>query len=77
MGWAAADMMVQAIAKAGPAPTRDLVLAALGTFHEFDAHGVIAPCDPAGKKPATSFMVTTVSNGQWRREYPDAGFATS
>ena len=77
IGWAAADMMVQAIAKAGPAPTRDLVLAALGTFHDFDAHGVIAPCDPAGKKPATSFMVTTVSNGQWKREYPDAGFATS
>jgi ABC-type branched-subunit amino acid transport system substrate-binding protein len=77
LGWAAADMMAQAIAQAGPAPTRDLVLAALGTFHQFDAHGVLAPCDPAGKKPATSFMVTTVSNGQWKREYPDAGFATS
>ena len=77
MGWASADMMVQAITAAGPAPTRDAVLAALGTFHQFDAHGVIAPCDPAGKHPAGSFMVTTVAGGQWKREYPDAGFATS
>ena len=76
IGWAAADMMVQAIEMAGPAPTRDKVLAALQSFHAFDAHGVIAPCDPAGKRPPTSFMVATVTGGQWKREFPASGFTT-
>jgi ABC-type branched-subunit amino acid transport system substrate-binding protein len=75
MGWASADMMVQALELAGPSPTRDSVLAALGTFTAFDAHGFLAPCNPAGKVTASQFMVATVEGGEWRRVYPAAGFA--
>lgn len=70
MGWAAADMMVQALEAAGPAPTRDAALAFLQALHSFDAHGLIAACDPAGKRPSPTFMIVGVQNGQWVREYP-------
>jgi hypothetical protein len=70
MGWAAADMMVQALEAAGPAPTRDATLAFLQGLTSFDAHGIIAPCDPAGKHPSTQFMVVSVQDGRWVREYP-------
>ena len=44
-------------------------------LHEFDAHGIIAPSDPAGKHPASTFTVVNVQGGQWVREYPSsAGF---
>ena len=74
MGWASADMMVDALRAAGPAPTRDAVLAHLRTVTSFDAHGFLAPCNPAGKVTSPYFMVATVTNGKWRRVYPDAGF---
>jgi ABC-type branched-subunit amino acid transport system substrate-binding protein len=75
MSWAAADMMVQAIQAAGPAPTRDKVLAALGTLTAFDAHGFMAPRNPAGKKIGDQFLVVKVQGGKWVRQFPDAGFS--
>jgi ABC-type branched-subunit amino acid transport system substrate-binding protein len=75
MGWASADMLVSAIEAAGPAPTRDAVLANLRATTSFDAHGLLAPCNPAGKVTSPLFMVATVENGTWRRVYPSAGFA--
>ena len=75
MGWASADMMVQALEAAGPAPTRDAVMAWLRTLTNFDAHGLLAPCNPAGKVTSPLFMVATVEGGQWRRVYPATGFA--
>jgi hypothetical protein len=74
MGWASADLMVQAIEAAGPAPTRDAVLAHLRAATEFDAHGFLAPCDPANKVTSPYFMVATIEGGQWRRVYPATGF---
>jgi ABC-type branched-subunit amino acid transport system substrate-binding protein len=76
-GWAAADMMVQALQLAGGAPTRDAVIGALRTLNQFDAHGLIAPCDPAGKVPSSSFAILGVQGGQWVRVYPATGFASS
>lgn len=73
MGWTAADMMVQALEAAGAAPTRDAVLAFLRGLHRFDAHGFLAPNDPAGKKAAPDFLVVTVKDGKWVREYPATG----
>ena len=75
MAWAAADMMVQGIEAAGPAPTRDKVLAALGTLTTFDAHGFLAPRNPPGKKIGDKFLVTTVQGGKWVREFPESGFS--
>jgi ABC-type branched-subunit amino acid transport system substrate-binding protein len=74
MGWASADMMVEALRAAGPAPTREAVLAYLRQLTVFDAHGFLAPCNPAGKVTAPEFMVATVQGGQWTRSYPSVGF---
>ena len=74
LGWAGADMMVQALEAVGGAPTRDAVMAWLGNLTSFDAHGFLAPCNPAGKVTASQFLVTTVEGGQWRRVYPATGF---
>jgi ABC-type branched-subunit amino acid transport system substrate-binding protein len=76
MSWAAADMMVQAIQAAGPTPTRDAVMAALGTFTTFDAHGFLAPRNPAGKKIGDQFVVVTVKGGKWVRQFPESGFTS-
>ena len=75
MGWSAAKMCVDAIAAAGPAPTRDAVIEKLNALHEFTADDLLAPRDPAGKHSPTSFVMVTIEGGQWKRIYPDAGFA--
>jgi ABC-type branched-subunit amino acid transport system substrate-binding protein len=75
MGWASADMMVEALRAAGPAPTRAAVLRYLRGLTTFDAHGFLAPCNPAGKVTAPTFMVATVSGGKWKRVYPASGFS--
>jgi ABC-type branched-subunit amino acid transport system substrate-binding protein len=75
MGWGAAKMCVDAIAAAGPAPTRDAAIANLNGLHDFEADGLLAPRDPAGKHSPTSFVMVTIEGGQWKRVYPDAGFA--
>jgi ABC-type branched-subunit amino acid transport system substrate-binding protein len=74
IGWTGADMMVQALEAAGPAPTRDAAMAFLQGLHSFDAHGFLAANDPAGKRASPDFAVVTVSGGQWVREYPASGF---
>jgi ABC-type branched-subunit amino acid transport system substrate-binding protein len=74
MGWAAADMMAQAIAAAGPTPTRDKALAALQGMTSFDAHGMMAPRNPPGKQNSSTFMIAKVEGGQWKRVFPASGF---
>ena len=75
MGWSAAKMCVDAIAAAGPAPTRDAVMGSLTGLHDFEADGLLAPRDPAGKHSPTAFVMVTIEGGQWKRIYPDSGFA--
>jgi hypothetical protein len=67
-------MVVAALQAAGPAPTRAKVLAYLRGLTRFDAHGFLAPCNPAGKVTSPYFMVAQVVRGQWRRVYPASGF---
>ena len=69
-GWVAAAMFTDAILAAGPSPTRDSVLAQLRTFTSYDAHGLVAPINPAEKQGASCFMVVTVHDGAWERVYP-------
>jgi branched-chain amino acid transport system substrate-binding protein len=73
IGWTGADMMVQALEAAGPAPTRDAAMTFLRGLNAFDAHGFLATNDPAGKRASPDFAVVTVTNGQWVREYPAGG----
>ena len=49
--WASGRMIEKALRDAGPNVTRDKVLAALRTVTTFDANGLIAPVNPAGKQP--------------------------
>lgn len=75
-GWVAAAMFTDAIAQAGPSPTRDSVLGVLRTFTSYDAHGLVAAINPAEKRGAQCFMVVTVRGGRWERVHPQgSGFA--
>jgi ABC-type branched-subunit amino acid transport system substrate-binding protein len=76
MGWAAAKLCVDAIAAAGPAPTRDAAIAALNATTEYTAGGILAPRNPGGKKGTTQFVIVTIEGGVWKRVYPDSGFAS-
>jgi len=72
--WASGRMIEQALRDAGPAITRDKVLAALGTVTTFDANGLIAPVNPAGKKPTDCFVVIRIQGGKFVREHPASGY---
>ncbi|MEX2292647.1 MAG: ABC transporter substrate-binding protein [Acidimicrobiales bacterium] len=72
--WASGRMIEKALRDAGPAVTRDKVLAALGTVTKFDANGLIAPVNPAGKQPSDCFVVVRIQGGKFVREHPASGF---
>ncbi len=72
--WTSGRMLEKALHDAGPAVTRDKVLAALRTVTNFDANGIIAPVNPAGKKPSNCFVVIRVEGGKFVREHPATGF---
>lgn len=74
-GWVAAAMLADALVAAGPAPTRDAVLGALRALPSYDAGGLVAPFDPAGKQNSTCYLIVTVTNGRWERLHPASGFA--
>jgi len=76
MGWTAAKLCVDAIAAAGPAPTRDAVIAELNKVTSYTAGTILAPRDPAGKHSPTQFVIVTIEGGQWKRVYPSDGFAS-
>ncbi len=74
-GWASVDLFVQALKKAGPKAKRADVLAALRTFTKFNAGGLLAEANPAGKKPATCWVLTQVKDGKYIRvDSPASGF---
>jgi ABC-type branched-subunit amino acid transport system substrate-binding protein len=73
-GWSEAQLFVQALLKAGPKAKRADVLAELKKIHSFDAGGMIAPADPAGKKPPTCWLGAQVKGGKWVRMTPGKGF---
>ena len=66
-GWASAQLFVQALTKAGAGAKRPDLLRQLATFTSFDADGMLAPSNPAQKKPATCWIATEVKNGHFVR----------
>ncbi len=66
-GWASAQLFVQALTKAGPKATRADVMKVLKTVTSFDADGLLAPANPAGKKPGTCWILNVVKNGKFVR----------
>ena len=74
-GWASAALYVQALKNAGSSPTRSSLLQALGQIHSFTADGMQAASDPAGKQPASCFLLAQIVNGQFvRTDMPATGF---
>jgi ABC-type branched-subunit amino acid transport system substrate-binding protein len=73
-GWASAQLFVQALQAAGPHPTRGAVIAQLKKITSFDASGMVAPTNPAAKKPQGCFMIATIKNGKFVRVMPKSGF---
>jgi ABC-type branched-subunit amino acid transport system substrate-binding protein len=73
LAWSSADLFVQALRAAGPKPTRDNVLAELKKINNFDAGGILAGVDPAGKHWAKCFLVVKVVNQKWQRVEPPTG----
>jgi ABC-type branched-subunit amino acid transport system substrate-binding protein len=73
-GWSEAQLFVQALLKAGPKAKRSDVLAQLKQVHTFDASGMLAPADPAAKKPPTCWLGAQVKGGKWVRMTPAKGF---
>ncbi len=66
-GWASAELYVDALKRAGPDPTQQTLLAALKTFTTFDADGLLAPADPAGKVPPSCYLLAQVRKGVFQR----------
>lgn len=66
-GWSSAALFVAALKAAGPQAKRDSVLAELKKITKFDAGGLIAPADPANKKPPNCYVLNVVSGGRFTR----------
>jgi len=69
-GWASAQLLVKAIKAAGANPTSASVTTALGSITKFDASGLMAPANPAGKVPGTCFVLARIVNGVFVRQPP-------
>jgi ABC-type branched-subunit amino acid transport system substrate-binding protein len=75
-GWTSAVLFVQALKAAGPNPTRGSVLARLKKITSFSAGGLLAPADPAQKKPASCYVMLQIKNGTFQRTQPKkSGFS--
>jgi len=70
-GWASAQLFVQALGQAGSSPTPAGVEAQLRTIHHFDADGMMAPGDPADRKPLTCWILARINGaGKFVRVSP-------
>jgi ABC-type branched-subunit amino acid transport system substrate-binding protein len=75
-GWASAALFVQALQGAGTNPTRGSVLTQLKKITSFNAGGLIAPANPAQKKPASCYVMMQIKNGNYVRTQPaKSGFS--
>jgi ABC-type branched-subunit amino acid transport system substrate-binding protein len=73
-GWQSARLFTQALAAAGPKPTRASVTAELKKIDNFDGNGMLAPSGPASKRPPNCFMIIKVEGGKFIRSDPPSGF---
>jgi ABC-type branched-subunit amino acid transport system substrate-binding protein len=69
-GWASAELFVQALQAAGANPTRGSVLTQLKKITSFNASGLVAPANPAQKKPASCYVMMQIKNGNYVRTQP-------
>jgi ABC-type branched-subunit amino acid transport system substrate-binding protein len=65
--WAETQLLVEAIAKAGPQLTREKVLAELRKVHKFNADGFFHTSDPAAKLSDNCFVPWVIRKGEYYR----------
>ncbi|MGO9344759.1 MAG: ABC transporter substrate-binding protein [Acidimicrobiales bacterium] len=75
-GWASAELLVQAIKAAASPLSSQTVLDALQQITSFNASGLLAPANPAGKVPPTCYVMARIVNGDFVRvpPSPKSGF---
>jgi ABC-type branched-subunit amino acid transport system substrate-binding protein len=74
-GWESAALYVEGLKDAGSSPNQASLLQALSQIHSFTADGMQAPSDPAGKQPASCYLLAQIVNGQFvRTDMPATGF---
>jgi ABC-type branched-subunit amino acid transport system substrate-binding protein len=74
-GWTSAALYVQALKNAGSSPNQASLLVALSQVHSFTAEGLLAQSDPAGKQPASCYLLAKIVDGQFvRTDMPPTGF---
>lgn len=66
-GWTSAELFTQALQAAGPNPTRGSLLEQLRKITSFNAGNLLATANPAGKVPASCYIVGHIVNGQFQR----------
>jgi branched-chain amino acid transport system substrate-binding protein len=66
-GWISGQLFVQALRAAGPNPTRGSVLKALRAITTYSAGNLIAGVNPAGKVPASCYIIGQYVGGKFTR----------
>jgi branched-chain amino acid transport system substrate-binding protein len=66
-GWISGELFVQALRAAGKNPTRGSVLQALRSINTYSAGNLIAGVNPAGKVPASCYIVAQYVAGKFTR----------
>jgi hypothetical protein len=74
MAWASGKLLFQAMATAGPAASRDMVLKTLNQLDHFDANGLIADAGPGTRRPSACVLITQIHNQHPTRLDPPTGF---
>jgi ABC-type branched-subunit amino acid transport system substrate-binding protein len=74
LSWVGADMFVSALRAAGPDPTQAKIVAALQTYTDYKAGGMVGGINPAQKKVSGCFHIVEVKGGKWQKQFPESGF---
>jgi ABC-type branched-subunit amino acid transport system substrate-binding protein len=73
--WSSGRLLFEAMQKAGAKAKRADVIAALKGITKFDAGGMLAPANPAGKGAPTCGIVTQIKGGKYQRvDSPPPGY---
>ena len=73
--WSAALLFAEAARRATPQLDRSTLLAELRSVHAWDGNGIQVPADPGAGTTSTCFVYLQVRGGEFRRAYPEKGFA--
>jgi ABC-type branched-subunit amino acid transport system substrate-binding protein len=66
-GWTSAELFADALASAGPHPTRGALLRELHKVNSFNANGMIVTSDPSSRSGSNCFLIARVESGRFER----------